>query len=243
MQRQSDNYWWGGWSDQRFKNSAVPIFSSAAITNVYVSSVAWSYAFSPSKLDDTTQYYVMSRAVDGAVNYEVMWATNSFTYDITPPVSKVVLPDNDPTHSIHDPYSSMVLISGTASDGLGQIKTVKIMLYAPSQAALHANNAYWTRASGVAGVGTDWSSTPTLLDASYNSGTGKWTYDSSGVAWDAQNTPGFEYHVWTQVQDQANNYETAPSTNVFWYAAPLPNTWITFPGEDKFRAGILHFLE
>jgi len=62
----------------------------------------------------------------------------------------------------------------------------------------------------VQGLTSDWKqNTPYLLDAVYDSGTNKWTFDASGVAWVAQNSPGFEYQIWTQVQDQAGNYETA----------------------------------
>ncbi|MBN1823053.1 MAG: IPT/TIG domain-containing protein, partial [Endomicrobiales bacterium] len=240
IKRASDGLWWGGWSSPSWGASGTPVFSSATIYEVYASSVYWRYVISSVMWEDTTTYWVISRAEDYATNSEVGWSTNTFICDTTNPQSLVHVPIDDVPGS--RPIDILLLSTGSASDfSPGEINTVRIMLYCPDQPAdppPNANNKYWTRASGVVGSAGDWSLTPTWLDTSYNAGTGRWEYNTSGVAWDAKESPGYKYQMWSLAQDKAGNYQTTVTTNTFWYSAPLPVTRITVPAANEYYQAI-----
>ncbi len=180
----------------------------------------WTYTLGADISNDTTSYWIVSRAIDRATNYELNPATVMFICDKSAPISNTTYPVYDLSHS--SPISTITNIVGTAFDySPGQVNSVQLMIFCPAQfpPPTNANNKYWTLGSGVHGTAANWSTTPTPLNAVYSNGS--WTFDASGVAFDATNTPGFEYQIWSTAIDKAGNYETSPSTDTFWFAAPF----------------------
>ena len=90
------------------------------------------------------------------------------------------------------------------------------MIYCPDQVPFPPNtdNKYWTLGSGVVGTAPIGLPLPHGLTRHIPVETG--LNHSTGVAWDAQETPGYKYQVSSLVEDMAGNYQLTGSTNNYW---------------------------
>jgi hypothetical protein len=226
IKRLSDGLWWGGWNNPQWVSSTEHIWSTATITDVWVSSVNWIYNIGSTAWTDTTSYWIISRAQDRAGNYETNWSTTQWTCDTTPPTSRVRLPADG------SEVDSLPLISGTCEDPYpGQVDRVGIIIYCtegqtgePPPPA----GKYWSPTNN------QWQTTPEIIYV-YTSGP-VWSWDASGVQWVARESPGYQYKISVRAWDKAGNkeIEVAASTITFNYSAPLPQTVITYPAAEGY---------
>jgi len=200
IQRMSDTLYWDGSDFTKFTSSwnAATMFQSS-----------WTYAFPNSYWTNATSYTVVSRGYDNTNN--MAWGTTSyFIFDTTQPVSSLALPAG--AYGIYPTASTMPLFSGTASDvSPGQVDHVEVEIK-------HiADSTFW---DGHQWLGDTW-----LQGASYNPGTGIWTYSTSGVTWvpDPLNL-GQKYEVKARAVDKANNIQPTPegSQKTFTLVPPRP---------------------
>ncbi|MBI2362556.1 MAG: hypothetical protein HYV15_04155, partial [Elusimicrobia bacterium] len=209
--------------------SGVPVWSSATL--VGVTSGSWSWNFSAANLTSPRQYKVSTRITqDRAGNYRTTYATNTFIFDTTKPLSL----STGPTGSV----GAADFIFGTASDPAPGALDVVVLSIQEDQcggsqchsgAFWHGNIPGWQSgevflASGVV------SGDPAVgnLDPFCDAGeTCPWTFDASGVAWDNKST----YTVVARARDVAGNIKDIPGIRelTFYLETPAPVITVIAP--------------
>ncbi len=168
----------------------------------------WSYTVPAGLLINGNKYQIISRALDRALNYDVVLSTITFLYDQSAPVTVITVPSG----IYYGPQSALNTISGTAADypispslnsGLSQV-FLRIQR--------SGDNYYWNNNAWVANSST-WSVV---------SGTSSWTYN--GLAWD----DGRIYNLNSCAVDFAGNL-SAWTTSTFRWDSTSPLTGIVSP--------------
>jgi hypothetical protein len=201
IQRFSDNRYWDG-------SSATWV--SLLTWNDASGTTNWSYAFSPSNLNDNVQYNVQARATDSAGNTQTALASRTFTYDTAPPTSSITFPAAAAKYNASGWAAGCATagICGTASDPnsvASGVNKVQVSIQRSS------DSNYWN--------GSSWGGTLAWNDAS---GTTNWSYAFSGGNLD----DGVSYTVQSRAIDNATNTQTTPSTRNFTYDTTPPTVTV-----------------
>ncbi|MCX5791690.1 MAG: hypothetical protein NTY45_05640, partial [Elusimicrobia bacterium] len=194
LTRLSDNYSWdgSGWTAGR------------AWLDAELTGSSWTYTGVPAWVTDSS-YTVSAKALDNFGLWSVNYSTSLFTYDITPPVSSVLLPE---TREV----STFTYIAGTAADA-GGIAQVKVSVRRWS------DENYWS--------GGGWTPSETWNLAA---GTTAWFY--TGIS-SAALLEGTTYLVMSQSYDLAGNIsDPAANSSTFTYLGTPPTVEILRPGND-----------
>ncbi|HOI41906.1 MAG TPA: Ig-like domain repeat protein, partial [Elusimicrobiales bacterium] len=203
---------------------------------VYVGRSSGTWTFTSPAWQHSIRYRVVSRAVDGAGNYQVPLSTAYFVYDEyradpESPDSGVTFPPDGQ----HFNYK-FASITGTSVDNTrGVLTGVRLkVLRLPSGALGESTTYYWDN------VLTDWSSSEPPLsnwplaaadDAVFDSNYEDWHWDppQSGLAglnfWKA----GRSFLVAPRSFDKAGNNEVLFSTTAFVYEVGAPTAAVTYP--------------
>jgi hypothetical protein len=140
------------------------------------------------------QYEIIARARDNAGNYETAYATRTFTWDRTAPVSLVTSP------AAESYVPTMTAITGTATEATAGLRQVAV-IFSYNDGGTDYN---WT--------GSSWTTDAYSLLVTKAGETGVSTWS---IAITTGLVQGIRYAVTTTAQDQALNTETAPVTVYF----------------------------
>ncbi|MCX5784357.1 MAG: hypothetical protein NTX59_01580 [Elusimicrobia bacterium] len=206
------------------------------------SSGTWSYNIGNTHWTNGWSYRVIPKAYDAGNYYEVGLDTRVFTYDTTPPDSTIGAPaDGYYTNN----WNNLTTITGTGTDSSpGVLSTVKLVL---ARTLAAGTTDYW--------AGNTWTTTggydvppdtgtwrdATAADGSYNSGSEAFVCDKtqtvdkcklppSASDW----TPNLVYHIYTQAQDQAGNYDYSRDTHTIVYDLLQPTATVTYPQAGQY---------
>lgn len=179
-------------SDQRYWNKETSSWVTDRFWLLTTGTDNWSLAW-PGLGDGA--YTLVSRAVDGAGNLEVLATAVVFTFDATPPSSKI----NNPVNGSN--IRSLTKITGTAIDETSTVNNVKVSIKKVKDGDGKDVNLYW---DGVAWVVSEFWLTTT--------GTTIWEYNWPGLG-------GGSYTIRSKATDAANNPEI-PGTGVSFILAP-----------------------
>ena len=158
----------------------------------------WLYDLPASYLDDEMTYFIQIRAEDVAGNVETTFASDNFTYDITPPNSEVLI-ERDFYNNIN--WSDANSISGTASDSTSGLSSISISI-------LRYSDNYWWG-------GTIWTSSESWLAPD---GVASWTYALNGN----NLINGVSYTIYSRAEDVANNIQVEFGEDTFTYDLTSP---------------------
>ncbi|MFA5858611.1 MAG: Ig-like domain repeat protein, partial [Elusimicrobiota bacterium] len=217
--------WWGGWVNNNFNDGYSQTWATATIVDTYTSSVTWKAIPGSALWEDTTSYWVISRAKDNAANYETGWTSTTFICDITPPNAEIEYPTNDTVYDI----AYLTSISGTASDvSPGQVNNVKISIKCIDATASIVDK-FWNGLSGQSG---SWIADPGSTGVWVNIGNITWNYNTTAVSWESD-ADGVKYRVEILPYDSAYNVDQSTAAIEFWAQSPLPVTSVTMPGTEN----------
>jgi CheY-specific phosphatase CheX len=158
----------------------------------------WLYDFSSSNLDNDVTYSIQVRAEDVAGNVETSFASDNFTYDITPPSSDVLI-ERSFYNNIN--WSDANSISGIASDSTSGTSSISISI-------LRNSDNYWWG-------GTNWTSSENWLAPD---GVASWTYGLNGN----NLTNGVSYTISSRGEDIAGNIQAEYGQDAFIYDLTAP---------------------
>jgi hypothetical protein len=197
--------------------------------------IDWTYFHSSMTWTNNRRYRISVRAKDLAGNYEVGFTSNTFKYDVKPPVAWVTVPGDN---SI---VKSLLTISGKSRDWESQTYLVKVQIK-------RDNNEYW---NPLGGDPDGWDNSGEWNSAS-GSGSGEidWTYDhpafdpGSGDPMAPAFTSGSTYYVSMEARDNTipppSNLTTYISTVTFRYDNMEPVARLTLPVErGAYKSGTL----
>ncbi|MFA5859733.1 MAG: hypothetical protein WC955_11795, partial [Elusimicrobiota bacterium] len=166
-------------------------------------------------------YYINSRAQDAVQepsgpNYETGYATNTYYYDNTTPVSSV----NQPQHNTW--VKMLTTLSGTANDPTicvnGVPSDVKRVEFSAKR---ETDSYYWCGSSFSSVTSIHWSSTTLTLTASTSY---QWSYTLSNSYW----TDDSSYTIICRAYDNANNLAWG-TTNYFVFDTTAPISYVSYP--------------
>ena len=209
------------WDGASWRNSGCPQTMGTA-AGVQVWTTSWTVASGNlPTLTTGTSYWISSSGTDNTSpsgNVEGFGSVrgSTFTFDSTPPLSRIQAPVSGAY------YSSLNTMSGTMTDlpspplvnaGINQVQVLIQRL--TSDATTYWNGGVWQ-----AGPFWNQASTPTA---------GTWVYNSSGLPW----AHGTSYLVVSQSSDNAGNVENSFSvsanSNTFTFDVQAPTAALTTP--------------
>ncbi|MBU2634826.1 MAG: lamin tail domain-containing protein [Nanoarchaeota archaeon] len=178
IKRLSDNWFWStasNWEAGEAWNG---------VNDFYASS--WTLTSIPTWVDGSS-YTIVAKAMDTSNNWSTVFATATFTYDVSFPTSSITYPVNNVT------YEDMDSITGTAGDEVSGVSECRVKLMR------NADSQYWN--------GSTWTATEIWNIAS---GISAWNYNTTSIIWSTGT-----YAVWSKSQDNAGNWEIPVSSTVF----------------------------
>ncbi|MBW2561108.1 MAG: fibronectin type III domain-containing protein, partial [Deltaproteobacteria bacterium] len=155
--------------------------------------------------EDAKVYEINVKAEDTSGNWSTVYSTNTFTYDITAPVSVTTAPANGKT------LATLTHIGGTAMDALSGVTVVKVNICDLTEGA-----TYWN--------GSGWGETSYWLNVSFAA---DWSYSFLDSDW----TEGHVYRIRSQATDDAVNIESAVNESTFTFSKTGVKLQILLPGE------------
>jgi hypothetical protein len=203
----------------------------AVLTNVYFSSVAWSYSAKMPAFQSGRSYTVRMRPTDRSGNVSNFTTyTSSFTYDTQEPSSVITYPPSPDGVT----YTAMSALTGTAGDATSGVNPADPL--GPVEVSIqrvnddnpdppdYADNYYWDNTAG------QWiynSGNPVWNDVnSYSVGTSSWVLNTVHPdLWDSFVT----YRVQARARDRAGNTEVTLSTRSFKFIPPPATVAIVVP--------------
>ena len=144
---------------------------------------SWTMTLVPDWVDGSS-YTIAAKAQDSAGNWTAVYATATFTYDVSLPTSTVTYPVEN------GQYKDIDSVAGTAAEAVSGVNQAQLKL------GRNSDNKYWN--------GSEWTSETWNIAT----GTSSWNYGTTAVIW----TTG-TYTVWSKAKDNAGNWE-APSSSV-----------------------------
>jgi hypothetical protein len=213
-------YDWGGAFDQ-----ACPRWIPAGGTPA-------NWSLTPPGLPYSTgrTYLIVSSATDHAGNRQggaaVGQSSNTFTYNVTQPVAKFVLPNVSPNQS------NLTQVTGTAAGANGvPLQFVQVRIYDQSQAKYWDNTGafnFGTPAFDAIPADSAWYvSSATLSDWSV------WNATFTFAPYD-QHTLRFE----VRAKDQAGNFDLVTDTRTFFYDSTPPESYPSAPANASFISSL-----
>ncbi|MEI7529382.1 MAG: hypothetical protein WCK76_10605, partial [Elusimicrobiota bacterium] len=195
LTRLSDNYFWNGgdWTAER------------TWLDAELAASAWTYAGLPAWVTDSS-YTVTAKALDDFGLWSVDYSTSLFTYDVTPPVSFVIMPASGQVPAFN-------YVSGIAADA-GGIAQVQVSVRRKS------DDNYWS--------GGEW--VPSEI-WNLAAGTATWVY--TGINHSAL-LEGTTYVVMSKSYDLAGNVSDPDvNSSTFTYMGTPPTVEILQPGNGS----------
>ncbi len=187
---------------------------------------AWWLVLSPEPWVSNVTFNVESYSVDNASNTQVVYSTVTFTADFTPPISTITVP------ALATVATALPTISGSASDGPGQLSNVQLSYQAKSGAD---NGKYWDPGTGLFNSGTEKFKNATTV----NTGAGTWNVTGADLPNFPTTLGGITYDIFAQAIDAAGNPTTKPGSPTiyptqsaymeFVLQTPPPSTTLTSP--------------
>ncbi|PKM99444.1 MAG: hypothetical protein CVU78_06315, partial [Elusimicrobia bacterium HGW-Elusimicrobia-2] len=182
--------------------------------------VSWSRAIPPDPANafwvENSSYGIITRAKDKAGNYERVFSTVSFIYDIETPDSLTTYPAVSP----NDYIASSAAVKGTCYDTLQGI-TDKVY----ARLARNSDNKYWKVTA------SSWSAAEYWNESWLSPGVTSWVLTAPTGDW---NESVSLYSLNPRAKDKAGNWESPFSTKTFQADFTDPNSFITEPVFDDY---------
>ncbi|MCB4756877.1 MAG: Ig-like domain repeat protein, partial [Elusimicrobia bacterium] len=169
----------------------------------------WRYTIPNGMVADST-YTLISRALDNATNYSTIYATVTFTLDLTTPTVSISTPATGKVYSpimLSTPMGGVALDSGTCAT---QLSTVTVSIHDVTDGD-DFNGATFT-GGGPYPLGMN---DGTLTD---------WRFNDSDLTLENEH----QYTVTARAKDKAGNYKDS-TVNTFFFDSDIPTTTVTSP--------------